>query len=117
MPLRHGASLATVLRPVDAELRRIAAARTQILVLEQICACHGWQTARRCAEKWSQAFCPARSVFTPHRRAATLPERAARQKDSYNNEHFLHASAEELLRGMEKVCVSCSDSGRSVFTP
>jgi hypothetical protein len=47
MPLRHGASLATVLRPVGAKLRRIAAVRTQIGVLHQICACHGWQTPRR----------------------------------------------------------------------
>jgi Lon protease-like protein len=77
MPLQHGASLATVSQPVDAKLRRIAAARTQIRVLARICAVHGWQTARRCAEKWSQAYCPARKVFTPQLQAATLFERAA----------------------------------------
>jgi hypothetical protein len=34
----HGASLATVLLPVDAKRRRIAGTRTQIRVLDQICA-------------------------------------------------------------------------------
>jgi hypothetical protein len=58
MTLRHGALLAAVLRLVDAKLHRIAC----VCVLDQIRACHGGQTERRCAEKWSQAFCPARSV-------------------------------------------------------
>jgi hypothetical protein len=105
--------MATVLRPVDGKLRRIAAARTQIRVLDQICASHGWQTARKsCTEKWNQAFCQARSVFTPQRRAATLSERAARQENRYIKKYVSHASAQELTRGMERLCVSWSDGRR-----
>jgi hypothetical protein len=87
MPLRHGASLATLLRHVDAKLRRIAAARTRRRVLDQICASHGWSTARRCVEKWSQAFCPARSVFTHSDEPQRFLRAQLREQNIYINEY------------------------------